>query len=174
MDDVDPTDDFPKEIHNEQECDKLYSLYCSLFNSLKIINCFINDILFLIVNFVIDITLLNQYGKFLNNKEKISNASLEARNENKNKKKRITRMVLIASTLFFVSHFPEFISSILLLVYSKKLSRIFDYHLSTNLINDEAQVFTLISISFQFYVLIKFNNNFHVGFKHLFKKKTIE
>ena len=77
-------------------------------------------------------------------------------------------MVVVVSSLFFVSHFPEFISSILLLVYSEKLARAFDYNLSTSLINDEAQVFTLISIAFQFYVFLIFNNNFFAGFKFLF------
>jgi hypothetical protein len=172
MDDFDPTNDFPKEIYNDITCNQFYSVYCSLFNSLKILNSFINDILFFIINFVIDLTLLNQYGKFLNKKEKIMKQSLEAKNENKKQKKRITRMVIIVSTLFFISHFPEFISSILLLAYSKILSRVFDYNLSTNLINDEAQVFTLISISCQFYIFLKFNKNFYSGFKCLIANLT--
>jgi hypothetical protein len=171
MDDFDPTNDFPKEIYNEKECKKFNSVYCKLFNSLKIINCFITEILFFIVNVVIDLFLLTQYGIFLNNKEKIFKKSLEIKNENKKKKKRITRMVIIFSLLFFISHFPEFISSIFLLVYSDKLSRSFDYNLTTNLINDETQVFGLISIFCQFYVFLKFNNKFYSGFKSLFRSK---
>ena len=115
--------------------------------------------------------MLNEYGKFLDKKAKILKSSLDSKNENKKQKKRITRMVFIVSLLFFVSHFPEFLTSILLLVYSKKLSNLSDSMLSTNLINEEAQVFTLVSISCQFYVFLKFNKNFYTGFKCLLSKK---
>ena len=170
MDDLDPTNDFPREIYSDKKCHQFYSVYCSLFNSLKILNSFINDILFFVINFAIDLFFVNQYGKFMNKKAKILNASPDAKNENKKQKKRVTRMVVIVGLLFFVSHFPEFLSSLILLIYSENLTKIFDYHFSTSLINEEAQVFTLVSISCQFYVFLKFNNSFYAGFKYFLLK----
>jgi ferredoxin-fold anticodon binding domain-containing protein len=167
MDDIDPTTDFPREIYSNRKCHQLYSVYCGLFSSLKIINRFINDILFFVVNFVIDLCLLNRYSKYMNQKANILSASVDAVNENKKQKKRTARMVITVSSLFFVSNFPEFMLSLILMIYSNSMVNIFDFHFSTSLINEEAQVFTLVSISFQLYVLIRFNKNFSAGFKDL-------
>jgi hypothetical protein len=62
---------------------------------------------------------------------------------------------------------PEFVSTLVLILFSKSISLFCDNNLSCDLINEEAQVFCLISIAFQFFIFRIFDKNFKTSFLEL-------
>ena len=82
-------------------------------------------------------------------------------------KKRMNRMIFVNSLLYVLSHMPEFIISILLIVYSKEIVKFCSNNVSCDLLNEEAAFFSLISIVCQFYVFKMFDANFKRSFNDI-------
>ena len=76
-------------------------------------------------------------------------------------------MILFNSFIYIVSHLPEFLVTLLLIVYSKKISNFCNDKFSCDLLNEEAEFFCLISIVCQFYVFKIFDKNFKRSFEEL-------
>ena len=82
-------------------------------------------------------------------------------------KKNVNRMVLINSIIYIVSHMPEFLVTLILIVNAKKISEFSKYRFSTDLLNEEAAFFSLVSITGQLYIFLIFDKNFKESFKDL-------
>jgi hypothetical protein len=82
-------------------------------------------------------------------------------------KKRMNRMIFVNSLLYVLSHMPEFITSILLIVYSKEIVKFCSNNVSCDLLNEEAAFFSLISIVCQFYVFKSFDLNFKESYRDI-------
>ena len=79
-------------------------------------------------------------------------------------------MILCNSFIYLVAHLPEFISTILLVVYSKKIEHFCNDKISCDQINEEAEFFSLISIVGQFYIFLSFNKCFRASLKEFFNR----
>ena len=97
----------------------------------------------------------------------------------KNKTYYWPTLTIITNIFYFISYFPEFLSTILTIVYSKGISYM-NFNFSANLINEIFEVFGIVSILSNFYIFLIFNKNFHVSFLEVknnfferFKKKTL-
>ena len=164
----------PFDKYSETECKINSNNYCYLFLAMKLINYFINDFLLYVINFLIDIKLVLDYNAYLIKKQKllvsstaihhIENCHNNHNEEAKTKENKVTRMVVISNTLYLLTSLPEFICSLILNVFSSSLSHFSGYNFSTSLITNESEVFCLVSIVFNFYILVFFNQNFKKSF----------
>jgi hypothetical protein len=136
---------------------------------LDIINDFIRDILFYIVNLVIDLCLLHNSSKNLKNKIKLTKDKQNLSAAIKSKKK-INRMVLIDGILFLIAYTPEFLTRVLLMIFEQRISVFCYVYVSCKELKDVAEFFTFLFISFQFFVYKKFNSNIDYKFNILKKR----
>ena len=160
---------FPLEIRDEYYCDSQNSsirFQCKLFNTFKIINSFLNDILLVILNILIDCILLVKFHKYLD-KKSVHVVDLDHHKNIQKSKTNINRMIFCNSILYITSHLPEFATVILLIVDSQKISKFCQYNYSCDLISEESEFFGLISIVFQFYIFKIFDKNFKTSFQDL-------
>ena len=162
--------EFPYEIRDEHFCnDELNKFQCQLFNAFKIANRALNDILFVILNILIDLILLIKFQRLMNNKLRQIN-DLAQRTLIEKSKKHLNRMILVNSFIYIFSHLPEFSMTLLLIVYSKSILNFYKYEFSCDLLNEEAEVFGLLSIVCQFYVFKIFDKNFKSSFNEKFNQ----
>ena len=85
----------------------------------------------------------------------------------KDSKKNLNRMVLFNSFLYIFSHLPESLTTLMLIVYAGKISNFCQFNFSCDLVNEEGEFFSLISIVCQFYVFRIFDKNFKASFLDL-------
>ena len=152
--------EFPYEIRDEQYCENIINKFqCELFNALKLFNGSLNDILFVILNIIVDLILLIKFKKIIDSKlRQISDLAHYKLIEKS--KKNLNRMILLNSFIYIFSHLPEFVMTLLLIIYSKKILNFCKNEFSCDLLNEEAEVFGLISIVCQFYVFKIFDKHF--------------
>jgi hypothetical protein len=117
---------------------------------------------------MIDLFLLNQYFSNLNQKRKIS-PSLQTDDLDKLKHKTV-KMVAFNGVIHFISHFPDFMITILLIHYKKFVENFCIFKLPCDLINEEAQFFNVFIILSQFFIYKRFNNNFNESFQNIKKR----
>ena len=142
---------------------------CKLFNSFKIINSSLNDIVLFLLNIIIDICLYKSFKSQLESKRLAKGNFLtsEHHEELKSKQVRLNKMIFFNGILYFISHFPECVTTILLIRFSKKLSEFCAYQFSCDLFNENASFFNVVSIVSQLFLYVFFNQNFYLGFKRL-------
>ena len=162
------TKSFPLELFDVDNC-RDENFKCKLFRGFNLINHFIIDFVFFLINIIIDLYLLEISKKFLKNKKKITLDKKILDSASKSNKK-ITKMVLINGLLFFIAYAPQFLSRILLLAFDKYLFKFCFLYYSCKNLTDLAEFFTFFSISFQFFLYKKFNNKFSEQFRLLKKK----
>ncbi len=159
---------FPYEIYNEQYCG-LFGQYCRFMDFLKIFNDSFNDIALFTCNILIDLILLRFFKKDL--KHKVDTRSPNADNSDLiRSKKNIDRMIMTTGLIYFVSHMPEFCVTIGLLVFRERVRNFCTNYNACLVLNEEARFFTLISILFQFYILLLYNRNFRESFFDLLER----
>ena len=83
-------------------------------------------------------------------------------------KKNINRMILVNSLIYIVSHLPEFVMTLLLFVYSTKMTNFCNNKFSCDFLNEIAEFFGLISIVCQFYVFKIYDKNFKKSFSQIY------
>ena len=81
-------------------------------------------------------------------------------------------MVMISNIFYLLAHMPEVIVSVLVIVYSNNISKFPNFNFSSVLIIEEFETIELLSIIFNFFILLYFNTNFRSGYRHL-KDKTL-
>jgi hypothetical protein len=167
--------DFPYEYFDDNYCKLKDPFLCNFFNSMKIFNNALNDIVFVCINIIFDLLILKQFRDKLKNKDKVKKLTDKDKSDQKKQKDHINKMVIVNSILYLISHMPEFVVSILLIIYTRKISNFCLNNLSCDLINEEAEFFNIMSIVFQFYVFKAFNKNFDDSYldlkKAFFSKK---
>jgi hypothetical protein len=124
----------------------------------------LNDIRLLML--IVDVILLGNFHRHLNNKSRQIIDMNHHKNIQKSKTK-VNRMILFNGLLYVFSHLPEFVVTLLLVVYSKKISNLCQYNFSCDLVSEEAEFFCLISIVCQFYIFKIFDKNFKTSFQDL-------
>ena len=93
---------------------------CKIFNIFKLVNRSLNDILFMILNILIDLILLIKFKSLMDGKlQQIHDLAQRILIEKS--KKHLNRMILFNSFIYVFSHLPEFTMTLLLIVYSKKI-----------------------------------------------------
>jgi hypothetical protein len=156
---------FPYEIYSELHC---VSVICSYMDSFKLLNVALNDLLFCLLNLVIDIILLKCVRKELKHKSVIRGPHADNKDLDKSQK-NVDRMVLSNGLIYFLSHVPEFSMTLCLLLFRKRLVKFCTQNNACDLLREEASCLTLIASVFQFYVLLIFNETFRKSFKELFQ-----
>ncbi len=170
-----PELEFPYEIVNEYKCDESNNendtlrFKCHLFDAFKIINKFFNDILFFVLNLVIDSLLLKFFNRDMQRKLRMRSPTLDSADLLK-KKKKVNRMVFTNGFIIFVTHMPEFVVTLMLLVFRNRIANFCTYKLPCDLIDEEAQSLSLVSTVAQCFVFVKFDKNFRESFLDLYAK----
>jgi hypothetical protein len=158
---------FPYEIYDVGNCEST-DFKCILFRALKLINDIIKNILTYLLSLLIDMILMKNIRKDVKNKIKLSKSkkvidtAIDSLNKN-------NRMVLMNGILFFFAYSPEFITNILLILFNNYLYLFCTGYISCNDFIELADVFNFFSISFQFFILKKFNKLFKENFNDFCK-----
>ena len=158
---------FPFQIYDVGSCEKS-DFHCALFRALNILNDLIKNVLFFVINLVLDLVLFKNSKQNLRNKKKLCSDRKQINLAIKSKNS-INQMLFVNALIFFVSYFPEFIANILLIVFDQYLNFFCFKYLSCRNLTELSEVFNFISISFQFFVYKRFNKHFNNGFKTLKK-----
>jgi hypothetical protein len=161
--------DFPYEIRDEAFCginENDVKFQCRLFNGFKILNTVLNDILLLVLNLIIDLVLLKNFHKHLDKKLR-QILDIDHKMKIEKAKKKINRMIFFNTFLYLLSHLPEFLTALVLIVYANRISDFCQNNFSCDLLNEEAEFFSLISIVCQFYVFRIFDKNFKMSYLDL-------
>lgn len=137
---------------------------CKIFPILNLINNIFNNILFLFINVVIDIFLIRFANKNYHHKKKIF-IDQKHINEAIEHKKKIRNLVITNGILYFFSHIPQFVSTVLLITFKKELEFFCYFYFSCTEMNDLFETFGFISMSLQFFVYKHFDENFLRGFQ---------
>ena len=163
--------EFPYEIYDEFVCDtSVAAAYkCKLFAFFKILNSVCNDGFLVILNLVVDMLLLRNFHRRLDNKSRYIVDSDQHKNIQKSKKK-INRMVFCNGVLYICAHLPGSVTTLLLIVYAKKIEKFCNFNFSCDLMREEAEFFSIVSIVFQFYIFKAFDKNFQTSFRNLKKR----
>ena len=80
---------------------------------------------------------------------------------------KTARMVMTSNIFFLLSYMPEIIVSFMVIVYSNNIYKFTNFNFSSTLIVEEFESVELLSIVFNFYILIYFNTNFYSGYRHV-------
>jgi len=166
---MEPFENFPFEYFDSVTCSnpgEQFLKNCRLFDSLKLTNEIINDILIFFLNIIIDLSLIYHFNKDIDHKMKIRAENADNSDLVKSKK-NTNKMVVLSGLAFFVSSFPQFLILILNFVFRAKFSRticLTDLHYICSLFNDLPEFFTVLTMLFQFYIFLAFNKNFRESF----------
>lgn len=137
-----------------------------MFKIFKIVNRSLNDLLFVILNVLIDVILLIEFKKRMDIKldqiEDIAQRKLIEKN-----KQNVNHMILFNSFIYIMSHLPAFTMTLLLLIYSEIISIFCNNRSSCDLLHEEAEFFGLISIVCQFFVFKLFDRQFKMSFNEI-------
>ena len=165
-----PTKEFPYEVYDEAICSKNNGHSCKLLNTFNLINVFFNDILFFVLNVIIDFLLFTHFKRVIQNKKDLTVFSTAHYDELKKKQEHMNKMVMFNCGLFFVSHFPEFLVSLLRVIFSKRIAKFCLFKFSCDLLNENARVFNILSINLQFFIYLFFNTKFADSYDNLKSK----
>ncbi len=172
-------DGFPFDAFDIKYCDhteeptKLFKIGCKVIPILDLVNNVLNNIVFIVVNLIIDLSLLRFSHRKYNEKKNLTNDRTILEEAHKSKEK-ITKMVLINSVFFFISHFPAFLSTIFLMIFHEKISKFCLFMFSCKKILEIFQSFYLISISLQIFLFLSFDKNFKLSLKDLVNRKILK
>jgi hypothetical protein len=157
---------FPYEISNETTCTyfKNSEFRCKLFKWLKFVDIFVNDLLFFILNVIVDVVLYFLFKKEIEKKKLVTSANIHELEE---KQKDLNKMLLINGFVYFLSHFPQFLFTLLMIFNLETIAKFCLYKLSCDLVNEITGFFTLLIITFQFFIFLRFNHNVRNSFDDL-------
>ena len=145
---------------------------CTIFPILNLVNNILNNILFLFVSVVIDILLIRFANKNYRHKKQLFHDQKHI-NEALEHKKKIKKLVITNGVLYSFSHIPQFVSTLLLIVFKRELEFFCYFYFSCTEMNNLFETFGFISISLQFFVYYHFDLNFHQSFKDLISRLVI-
>ncbi len=131
---------------------------CELFWTLDVINISINNVLVLFISLLVDALMIRFSSKLIENKKAINCPHLS---EAIKYKTNLNKMILINGCLFFVSHVPDFVTTLLLIVYKQRLAEFCYSFFSCSELVEMAQAFHLLSISLNFFIFKHFDHNFN-------------
>ena len=140
-----------------------FLLKCELFKWFNLINNILNNGLFLVVSIFVDIFMLRFSNRVIEKRKALNSPHL---NEAIAFKTKLNKMIIINGTLFFFSHFPEFIVTVIFYSFKSDSFTTFCYMIfDCTTIVEMAQAFHFLSIGFQFFIFLKFDHNFKINFR---------
>ena len=142
---------------------------CKIFPILNMINNVLNNILFLFISIFIDICMIRFANQNYQKKREL-NVDLKHLEEALMRMKKIKKLIITNGILFFFSHVPQFLSNILVIVFSDDLNTSCFTSFSCTGILEIVETFAFLSIGMQFFVYNHFDNNFIESKKDLFKR----
>jgi len=142
-----------------------FYMHCEIFKWLNLVNNILNNGLFLIVSVCVDIFMVRYSNRVIEKKKSLQCPHLS---EAISYKTKLNQMIITNGTLYFFSHFPEFMFT-LVYHFAKSDSFInfcFILYDCTSLI-EMSQTFHFISVGFQFFIFVLFDHNFRRSLKDL-------
>ena len=173
--------DFPYYAFDAKYClvkeltSNAFQFWCSTFSILNLINNVFNNVLFIVLSIVVDVLLYRFSRKYVEEKMKMFHDQKQ-KDEALEHQKKINRLIFTNVVLYFVSHLPEFITTILVISFKHKLEHFSLYFFTNSKLIELAEAFSLLSISLQFFVLNQFDRHFQASFKQIkdrFKHKYL-
>jgi len=104
---------------------------CDIFPILNLINNIVNNVLFLFLSIIVDIWMIRFANKNYEHKIKLFHDKKHL-NEALEHKKKIRKLIITNGCLYFVSHVPEFVSTLLLIVFKERIKYFCWYYLHGN------------------------------------------
>ena len=104
------------------------------------VNRSLNDVLFVILNIIVDLILLIKFKKIMDSKL-VQIKDLAQRTVIEKSKKKLNRLIFLNSFIYITSHLPEFTMTLLLIKYSKQITNFCYNKFSCDLLNEEAEFF---------------------------------
>jgi hypothetical protein len=157
---------FPFNAYDVRYCGLETNTICKLFWSLNVVNNFLNNILFLLLSLLIDFLMIRFSSRILKEKRALNCPHLEDAIKFKAK---LNKMIITNASLFVISHVPEFVVTLLLIIFKNTLFEFCFNGFSCFELIEMAQTFHFISIGFQFFIFLKFDKNFSNSFREFFK-----
>jgi len=140
-----------------------FLLKCELFKWFNLINNILNNGLFLVISISVDIFMVRFSNRVIEKKKALNSPHL---NEAIAFKTKLNKMIIINGTLYFFSHFPEFIVTVIFYLFKSDSITTFCYMtFDCTTIIEMAQAFHFLSIGFQFFIFLKFDHNFEINFR---------
>ena len=148
---------------------KFLSNECQIFPILNMINNVLNNVLFLFVSVMIDISMIRFLNKDFEHKKELfhDQKHLDEALEHKNK---IRKLIITNGILFFISHMPEFVATLFLIIFRKELKFFCFFYFSCTEMNEIFEVFGFIGASVNFFVYKHFDHNFIESYKEIKEK----
>lgn len=143
---------------------------CNLFATLTMINNILNNIVFFLLGFVVDMGLFRFAGQNLKRKKRLFHNEENRLIQALKLKEKINKIIFTNGLLFFLSHLPEFVVTFLLIVFGNVLERYCMYLFSCVEFIEMAQVFSFFSFSLQFFAFKHFDRNFADSFENLMRR----
>ena len=150
-----------------------FDAQCQLFYILNLLNNIFNNIIFIFLSVIIDVSLIKFTNKFLKSKMALIKDEKHLYDIVKYKQK-LNKMIITNGSLYFFSHVPEFLVTILLMVYRKRLAQFCYYFFTCAELIEMAQVFSFVSVSAQVFIFLYFDHNFRESFLDLIKCRRNE
>jgi hypothetical protein len=157
---------FPFNSYDVKYCGLEANAICKLFWSFNLVNNFLNNILFLFLSLVIDVLMIRFSSKILKEKRALNCPHLE---DVIKFKTNINKLIITNASLFFISHIPEFVVTLLLIIFNKTLFEFCFNGFSCFELIEMAQTFHFISIGFQFFIFLRFDRNFLNSIREIVK-----
>jgi len=160
---------FPSNLYDVGYChySEVYVNNCTLFYSFNLVNNVLNNVLFLFLSTIIDVLMIRYSNKIIKEKRAINSPHL---NEAIQLKTKLNKMIITNGTLFFISHIPEFVVTLLLIIFKTPLFEFCFRYFSCFELVEMAQAFHFISIVFQFFIFYKFDGNFLNSFRDILQR----
>ena len=146
-----------------------FLLRCKIFPILNLINSVLNNIVYLCVGVLIDILLILFTNANLKHKKNLTN-DVNILNEAVNFKVKVNKMIIVNGILYFVSHLPQFVITVAFFVLKKQLAGFCYFYFLCDDFLEILQTSSLISISFSFFIYLKFDNNIRGSYADIMKK----
>jgi hypothetical protein len=139
---------------------------CGLFPILNLVNSVLNNVVFLFVSIAIDVLMVKFAQDNIRRKKHVAidGKHLEDAKKLKNK---INKMILINVLLYFLSHIPDFLTTLVLIVLKNNFTQFCYGYFSCQELLEISQGLNFLSISLNFFVYLLFDKNFLKSFKDL-------
>lgn len=144
---------------------------CNIFFALNILNNFMNNLIFLFLSAILDIAMIRYSNKMIEKKRQTHAPHFD---EALKYKENLNKMIILNGTLYFFSHIPEFLVTLTLFVFEKRLASFCFLIFDCTQLKEMAQSFHLWSMVLQFFVFIHFDHNLYhslIDIWKTFKKK---
>ena len=154
---------------NSLKLEPTFLLRCKIFPILNLINSLLNNIVYLCVSVLIDILLIHFTNNNLKHKLHLTNDA-KILNEAIKFKRKVNKMIVVNGILYFVSHAPQFVVILGFFVLKKKLNGFCYFYFQCDDFLEILQTFSLVVISFSFFIYKKFDNNIRASYTDIMKR----